>query len=120
MFCVLFGLSMDYEVFLLSRVKEAYDGGLDNTHSVAMGLERSGRLITSAAAIVVLVSSSFIAADIILIKALGLGTAVAVLLDATIVRGLLVPATMQLLGDWNWWAPRAVLRLLPARLGGAA
>jgi RND superfamily putative drug exporter len=120
MFCVLFGLSMDYEVFLLSRIKEAYDGGLDNAHSVAVGLERSGRLITSAAAIVVLVSSSFIAADIILIKALGLGTAVAVLLDATIVRGLLVPATMQLLGDWNWWAPRFVLRLLPARLGGTA
>jgi RND superfamily putative drug exporter len=120
MFCVLFGLSMDYEVFLLSRVKEAYDGGMDNAHSVAVGLERSGRLITSAAAIVVLVSSSFIAADIILIKALGLGTAVAVLLDATVVRGLLVPATMQLLGDWNWWAPKFVLRLLPARLGGAA
>jgi RND superfamily putative drug exporter len=119
LFCVLFGLSMDYEVFLLSRVKEAYDGGLDNAHSVAVGLERSGRLITSAAAIVVLVSSSFIAADIILIKALGLGTAVAVLLDATVVRALLVPATMQLLGDWNWWAPRAVRRLLPARLGGA-
>jgi RND superfamily putative drug exporter len=119
MFCVLFGLSMDYEVFLLSRIKEAYDGGLDNTHSVAMGLEQTGRLITSAAAIVVLVSSSFIAADIVLIKALGLGTAIAVLLDATIVRGLLVPATMQLLGDWNWWAPRAVQRLLPARLGGA-
>ncbi|MCC7369626.1 MAG: MMPL family transporter [Chloroflexi bacterium] len=120
MFCVLFGLSMDYEVFLLSRVKEAYDGGLDNSQSVAVGLEQSGRLITSAAAIVVLVSSSFIAADIILIKALGLGTAIAVFLDATVVRGLLVPATMQLLGDWNWWAPRAVLRLLPARLGGAA
>jgi RND superfamily putative drug exporter len=119
LFCVLFGLSMDYEVFLLSRVKEAYDGGLDNAHSVAVGLEQSGRLITSAAAIVVLVSSSFIAADIILIKALGLGTAVAVLLDATVVRALLVPATMQLLGDWNWWAPRAVRRLLPARIGGA-
>jgi RND superfamily putative drug exporter len=119
LFCVLFGLSMDYEVFLLSRIKEAYDGGLDNAHSVAVGLERSGRLITSAAAIVVLVSSSFIAADIILIKALGLGTAIAVLLDATVVRGLLVPATMQLLGDWNWWAPRAVRRLLPSRIGGA-
>jgi len=118
MFCVLFGLSMDYEVFLLSRVKEAYDGGLDNTQSVAVGLESSGRLITSAAAIVVLVSGSFIAADIILIKALGLGTAIAVLLDATVVRALLVPASMQLLGDWNWWAPRAVLRLLPARHGG--
>jgi RND superfamily putative drug exporter len=120
MFCVLFGLSMDYEVFLLSRVKEAYDSGLTNTQSVAVGLEKSGRLITSAAAIVVLVSSSFIAADIILIKALGLGTAIAVFLDATVVRALLVPASMQLLGDWNWWAPRAVLRLLPERLGGAA
>jgi RND superfamily putative drug exporter len=119
MFCVLFGLSMDYEVFLLSRIKEAYDDGLDNSRSVATGLEQTGRLITSAAAIVVLVSGSFIAADIVLIKALGLGTAIAVLLDATIVRGLLVPATMQLLGDWNWWAPRAVQRLLPARLGGA-
>ncbi|MCC6176870.1 MAG: MMPL family transporter [Chloroflexi bacterium] len=119
MFCVLFGLSMDYEVFLLSRVKEAYDSGHDNAHSVALGLEQSGRLITSAAAIIVLVSSSFVAADIVLIKALGLGTAIAVLLDATVVRGLLVPAAMQLLGDWNWWAPRAVLRLLPARLGGA-
>ena len=91
MFCVLFGLSMDYEVFLLSRVKEAYDSGLDNAHSVAVGLERSGRLITSAAAIVVLVSSSFIAADIILIKALGLGTAVAVLLDATSCGGCWCP-----------------------------
>ena len=119
MFCVLFGLSMDYEVFLLSRVREAYDDGMSNTESVASGLERSGRLITSAAAIVVLVSSSFVFADIIIIKALGLGTAIAVLLDATIVRALLVPATMQLLGDWNWWAPRAVLRVLPARLGGA-
>ncbi len=114
MFCVLFGLSMDYEVFLLSRVKEAYDSGLDNTASVALGLERSGRLITSAAAIVVLVSGSFVAADVIIIKALGLGTAIAVLLDATVVRALLVPASMQLLGDWNWWAPRSVLRLLPA------
>jgi RND superfamily putative drug exporter len=119
LFCVLFGLSMDYEVFLLSRVKEAYDDGLDNSASVAAGLERSGRLITSAAAIVVLVSSSFVFADIILIKALGLGTAIAVFLDATVVRALLVPATMQLLGDWNWWAPRAVRRLLPQRLGGA-
>jgi RND superfamily putative drug exporter len=113
MFCVLFGLSMDYEVFLLSRIKEAYDAGLDNARSVAAGLEQSGRLITSAAAIVVLVSASFAAADVVIIKALGLGTAIAVLLDATVVRALLVPASMQLLGDWNWWAPRAVLRLLP-------
>jgi putative drug exporter of the RND superfamily len=105
MFCVLFGLSMDYEVFLLSRVQEAYLDGADNAISVARGLERSGRIITSAAAIVVLVSLSFVAADIVLIKALGLGTAIAVFLDATIVRALLVPATMRLLGDWNWWSP---------------
>jgi RND superfamily putative drug exporter len=104
MFCVLFGLSMDYEVFLLSRVQEAHLDGADNASSVARGLERSGRIITSAAAIVVLVSFSF-AADIVLIKALGLGTAIAVLLDASLVRALLVPATMRLLGEWNWWAP---------------
>jgi putative drug exporter of the RND superfamily len=105
MFCVLFGLSMDYEVFLLSRVQEAHLDGADNASSVARGLEKSGRIITSAAAIVVLVSLSFVAADIVLIKALGLGTAIAVLLDATLVRALLVPATMRLLGEWNWWAP---------------
>jgi len=105
MFCVLFGLSMDYEVFLLSRVQEAHMEGADNATAVARGLERSGRIITSAAAIVVLVSLSFVAADIVLIKALGLGTAIAVFLDATMVRALLVPATMRLLGEWNWWAP---------------
>ncbi|MFN8522084.1 MAG: MMPL family transporter [Chloroflexota bacterium] len=119
MFCLLFGLSMDYEVFLLSRVKEAYDSGLNNAASVAAGLRQSGTLITGAASIVVLVSMSFVAADVILIKALGLGTAIAVFLDATVVRALLVPATMSLLGDWNWWAPRAVLRLLPATRGHA-
>jgi RND superfamily putative drug exporter len=105
MFCVLFGLSMDYEVFLLSRIQEAHLNGADNATSVAWGLEKSGRIITSAAAIVVLVSLSFVAADIVLIKALGLGTAIAVFLDATLVRALLVPATMRLLGEWNWWAP---------------
>jgi putative drug exporter of the RND superfamily len=113
MFCVLFGLSMDYEVFLLSRIKEAHDAGLDNAASVAHGLARSGRIITSAAGIVVLVSLSFVAADIVLIKALGLGTAIAVFLDATVVRALLVPATMRLLGEWNWWAPGWVRRRLP-------
>src|SRR5207237_5328397 len=105
LFCLLFGLSMDYEVFLLSRIQEAHLDGADNPTSVARGLERSGRIITSAAAIVVLVSLSFVAADIVLIKALGLGTAIAVFLDATMVRALLVPATMRLLGEWNWCAP---------------
>jgi putative drug exporter of the RND superfamily len=105
MFCTLFGLSMDYEVFLLSRIKEAYDATGDNTHAVAEGLQRSGKIITSAALIVVCVSLSFVTADIVLIKALGLGVAVAVAVDATIVRALLVPATMRLLGKWNWWMP---------------
>jgi RND superfamily putative drug exporter len=103
MFCTLFGLSMDYEVFLLSRIKEAYDASGDNPRSVAEGLQSSGKIITSAALIVVCVSLSFVTADIVLIKALGLGVAVAVAVDATIVRALLVPATMRLLGDWNWW-----------------
>jgi RND superfamily putative drug exporter len=117
MFCVLFGLSMDYEVFLLSRVQEAHLDGEDNASSVARGLERSGRIITSAAASVVLVSLSFVAADIVLIKALGLGTAIAVLLDATLVRALLVPATMRLLGEWNWWSPRWLPRFLRSGAG---
>jgi len=113
MFCTLFGLSMDYEVFLLSRIKEHYDHTGDNTASVAIGLQKSGKIITSAALIVVLVCLSFVTADIVLVKALGLGVAVAVGLDATIVRALLVPATMRLLGDWNWYAPKWLLRILP-------
>ncbi len=115
MFCVLFGLSMDYEVFLLSRVKEEWERTGDNAHSVAVGLQRSGRIITSAAAIVVVVTASFVSADVILIKALGLGIALAVLIDATIVRALLVPATMRLLGKWNWWMPASLERFLPAK-----
>ncbi len=113
MFCALFGLSMDYEVFLLSRVKESWEATHDNTLSVAVGLERSGRIVTSAALIVVVVSLAFVSADMILVKALGLGMALAVLLDATLVRGLLVPSAMRLLGSWNWWWPRWLARLLP-------
>jgi RND superfamily putative drug exporter len=105
LFCTLFGLSMDYEVFLLSRIQEAYWQTGDNTRAVALGLQRSGRIITSAALIVIVVSLCFATADMILVKALGLGMALAVGLDATFVRGLLVPATMRLLGDWNWWLP---------------
>ena len=116
LFCVLFGLSMDYEVFLLSRMKEAWDKTGDNTEAVARGLERSGRIVTSAALIVVVVAGSFAFADIVLIKALGLGVAIAVALDATIVRALLVPATMRLLGHWNWWMPAALERLVANRL----
>ena len=106
LFALLFGLSMDYEVFLLSRVKEAYDEGHSNTDSVAIGLQRSGSVITSAALVVIVVCLAFVTADIVLIKAVGLGAAIAVFVDAAIVRSLLVPATMRLLGRWNWWAPR--------------
>ncbi|HEX5506685.1 MAG TPA: MMPL family transporter [Thermomicrobiales bacterium] len=113
MFCTLFGVSMDYEVFLLSRIRETYLETGDNTASVAYGLERSGRIITSAALIVVLVAGSFVTAGIVLIKALGLGVALAVLLDATVIRALLVPATMRLLGEWNWWLPGWLRRVLP-------
>ena len=115
MFCILFGLSMDYEVFLLSRVRESWLDTHDNRASVAIGLQRSGRIITGAALIVVVVTFSFVSAEIVLIKALGLGIAIAVLLDATIVRALLVPATMRLLGDANWWLPRWLARRLPQR-----
>ncbi len=112
LFCVLFGLSMDYEVFLLSRMKEAWDRTGDNTEAVARGLERSGRIVSSAALVVVVVAGSFAFADIVLIKALGLGVAIAVALDATVVRALLVPATMRLLGKWNWWVPQRLDRAL--------
>ena len=111
LFCVLFGLSMDYEVFLLSRMKEQWDRTGDNREAVARGLERSGRIVTSAALIVVVVAGSFAFADIVLIKALGIGMAIAVALDATVVRALLVPATMRLLGHWNWWLPAALRRV---------
>jgi RND superfamily putative drug exporter len=106
LFCTLFGLSMDYEVFLLSRMREAYLATGDNARSVAAGLEASGRVITGAAAIVVAVAGSFaVAAGVVQIKALALGIAIAVLVDATVVRALVVPATMRLLGHWNWWWP---------------
>ncbi|HEX5239665.1 MAG TPA: MMPL family transporter, partial [Candidatus Limnocylindrales bacterium] len=112
LFCVLFGLSMDYEVFLLTRMRESWDASHDNRAAVAHGLERSGRIVTSAALIVVVVAGSFAFADIVLIKALGLGIAIAVALDATVVRALLVPATMRLIGDWNWWLPAALAKRL--------
>jgi len=111
MFCTVFGLSMDYEVLLLSRMQEEYLRTGDNTGAVAMGLEKSGRLITGAAAIMVGVFAAFALADIVLIKAIGLGMALAVAIDATLVRALVVPATMRLLGDLNWWAPGPLARL---------
>ena len=120
LFCVLFGLSMDYEVFLLSRMRESWEQSRDNPTAVAHGLERSGRIVTSAALIVIVVAGSFAFADIVLIKALGVGIAIAVALDATIVRALLVPATMRLLGRWNWWLPDVVARRLPKIEDGEA
>jgi putative drug exporter of the RND superfamily len=116
LFCVLFGLSMDYEVFLLSRMKEAWDQTGDNRTAVARGLEKSGRIVTSAALIVVVVAGSFAFAEVVLIKAVGLGVAIAVALDATVVRALLVPSTMRLLGRWNWWMPARLERWMSARL----
>src|SRR5262249_46334953 len=116
LFCVLFGLSMDYEVFLLTRMRESWRATHDNATAVAHGLERSGRIVTSAALIVVVVAGSFAFADIVLIKALGLGMAIAVALDATLVRGLLVPSTMRLLGNLNWWLPASLKRLIGTRL----
>ncbi len=116
LFCSLFGLSMDYEVFLLSRIQEAYWQTGDNTKAVALGMQRSGGIITNAAIIVIVVSSCFATADMILVKALGLGMALAVLIDATLVRGLLVPATMRLLGNANWWLPFAGVQRHPPGL----
>lgn len=113
--CFGFGLAMDYEVFLLSRIKELVDSGMPNDEAVRVGLQRSGRIITSAAAIIILVFAGFGFGDLLIIKEVGFGLACAVLLDATLVRMLLVPATMSLLGDWNWWAP-GPLRRLHARL----
>ncbi|MFP5218259.1 MAG: MMPL family transporter [Actinomycetes bacterium] len=116
MFCVLFGLSMDYEVFLLSRIREEWLRTGDNRAAVALGLERTGRLITAAAGLLAIVFIAFISSGISFIKLLGLGTALAVVVDATLVRGALVPAFMRLAGRWNWWAP-APLRRLHDRFG---
>jgi putative drug exporter of the RND superfamily len=111
MFCILFGLSMDYEVMLLSRIREEYGRTGANRSSVALGIERTGRLITGAALIMATVFFSFGLAEAVVIKAIGLGMGLAVLVDATIVRALLVPATMRLMGRWNWWAPKPLARL---------
>ena len=116
LFVVAFGLSTDYGVFLLSRIKEAYDGGAPNSEAVAIGLERTGRIVTAAALLFSVAIGAFVTSEMIFIKELGLGTALAVLIDATIVRALLVPSLMEMLGKWNWWAPRP-LRRLHDRLG---
>jgi trehalose monomycolate/heme transporter len=116
MFAIMFGLSMDYEVFLLSRIRESYDRTGDNTTAIASGLQRTGGVITSAALLLIIVIGTFSLSSITFIKLLGVGMIVALVLDATLVRLLLVPATMRLLGNANWWAP-APLRRLYARYG---
>jgi len=116
MFCIAFGLSMDYEVFLLSRIKEEYDLSGDNVSSVALGLERTGRIVTAAAALLAVVFLAFATSRVTFIKLFGLGLALAVLLDATLIRAALVPAFMRLAGAANWWAP-GPLRRLHARFG---
>jgi len=105
LFAVVFGLSMDYEVFLLSRIQEEWRRTRDNRESVLHGIERTGRIITSAALILIVVIGAFAAGDLVYVKQVGVGIAAAVALDVTLVRALLVPATMQLMGEWNWWAP---------------
>ena len=116
LFAIAFGLSTDYAVFLLSRIKEARDNGASETECVAIGLERTGRIVTAAALLFAVAMFAFATSQIIFIKENGVGTALAVLLDASIVRALLVPSLMALLGKWNWWAP-APLRRLHDRFG---
>ena len=117
MFAVLFGLSMDYEVFLLSRIREEHARHGDTSRAVADGLARTARVITAAAAIMVAVFGAFALSPEVFLKLIGLGLATAILIDATIVRMVLVPAVMQLLGERNWWLPRWLDRMLPrARL----
>jgi RND superfamily putative drug exporter len=112
LFAMLFGLSMDYEVFLLSRIREEWDRRHDNQAAVAYGLEHTGRIITAAAIIMIAAFSGFLAGSFVGLQEFGLGLSAAILLDATIVRAILVPATMKLLGNWNWFLPEGARRLL--------
>ncbi len=118
MFCLAFGLSMDYEVFLLGRIAEYHAAGMDTTEAVTAGLARTGRIITAAAALMAVTFAAFATSAVSFIQMLGVGCALAVLLDATLVRGVLVPALMRLMGQWNWWSP-APLRHLHDRFGVA-
>jgi RND superfamily putative drug exporter len=113
MFALLFGLSMDYEVFLMSRVREAWVRTRDNSQAITTGLASTGRVITSAAAVMIVVFAAIILSDQVLIKVFGVGMVAAILVDATVIRMLLVPAVMHLLGRANWWLPRSIDRRLP-------
>jgi RND superfamily putative drug exporter len=114
-FCIVFGLSMDYEVLMLSRIHEEWEVTGDNTQAVANGLQKTGRLITGAAAIMVVVFMAFGLSSVVILKQIGLGLALAILLDATIVRALVVPSTMRLMGKWNWWSPQWMNKLFPTK-----
>jgi putative drug exporter of the RND superfamily len=113
---VAFGLSMDYELFMLSRIKEEHDNGASTQDAVSFGLQRSGRIISAAAILIALVFITFVTSGVTSIKMLGLGTAFAIMLDATIVRAILVPALMRIAGKWNWWAPKPLAKF-HARFG---
>src|ERR1700761_3591175 len=115
-FCIAFGLSMDYEVFLLARIKEAHDAGADTVEAVATGLGRTGRIVTTAAALLAITFFAFGTAQVSFIQLFGIGTGIAIVLDATVIRGLLVPAFMRLAGNLNWWSP-PILRRLHQRIG---
>jgi RND superfamily putative drug exporter len=112
LFAMLFGLSMDYEVFLVTRMREAWDETHDNVRAVGLGLERTGRIVSAAAIIMVAAFSGFVAGRIVGLQEFGLGLAVAIFVDATIVRVLLVPSLMALFGRWNWWLPTRVARVV--------
>jgi RND superfamily putative drug exporter len=112
LFAMLFGLSMDYEVFLVTRMREAWDDGADNVTAVAHGLERTGRIITAAAVIMCAAFAGFMAGRIVGLQEFGLGLAGAVFVDATLVRSILVPSLMAVLGRWNWWLPPWAARLV--------
>ncbi len=116
LFAIVFGLSTDYGVFLLTRITEMHDAGASNREAVAAGLERTGRIVTAAALLLSVAIGAFATSQIVFIKELGVGIVAGVLIDATIVRGFLVPSLMALLGEWNWWAP-APLRRFYSRVG---
>jgi RND superfamily putative drug exporter len=118
MFCVLFGLSMDYHVFIVSRIREHYDISHNNHESVAVGLRSTGKIITGAAAIMVVVFGAFSMGSMLSIQQLGFGLAVAIALDATIIRSVLVPSVMTLAGDWNWYLPKWLDWLPDLRIEG--
>ncbi|MDQ2630274.1 MAG: MMPL family transporter, partial [Actinomycetota bacterium] len=116
LFAVIFGLATDYAVLVMARIKERYDAGDSNEEAVAVGIARTGRVITAAALAIALVFLAFAVSSVFFVKQIAIGMAVGVMVDATIVRALLVPSLMRLLGDWNWWAPKP-LRRLQVRLG---